>query len=113
MVAGGDNITHHVHLSAKEIANAELAQQLRKKGIITTLGEPFEQSTKAEITALIDRRVFRFIPFNPITYRGFCIFRSRIVNEVKNKTTDKPYEKSCLVIQGYSDNTVTSYSFAI
>ena len=33
-----------------------------------------------------------------------CIFRSRIINEIKNKITAAPYEKSRLVIQGYADD---------
>ncbi|KAF1360326.1 hypothetical protein EJ07DRAFT_41949, partial [Lizonia empirigonia] len=47
--------------------------------------------------------VFRFETYNPHKHGGNRIFKSRIVNEVKGKTTT-PYEKSRLVIQGYADD---------
>ncbi|KAF5503979.1 hypothetical protein CGCF413_v004518 [Colletotrichum fructicola] len=91
-------------LTAKEASDAELALELRKKGIITSHGHPFEQSTRKEIDSLISRGVFEFIPFDETKHRGVRIFKSRIVNEVKGKTTNSPYEKSRLVVQGYADD---------
>ena len=90
-------------MSTKEQVDAALAVKLRAEGKIDTPGAPFEESTQKEITALIDRGVFEFIPFNSHEHCGVRVFKSRIVNEVKGKTTDKPYEKSRLVIQGYGD----------
>jgi hypothetical protein len=81
-----------------------LSWKLRTTGKITTLGKPFELSTKAEIEALIARGVFRFEEYDPYLHGGIRIFKSRIVNKVKGKTTTKPYEKLRLVIQGYADN---------
>ncbi|KAH0425958.1 polyprotein [Colletotrichum camelliae] len=70
---------------------------------ITTPGDPFEEATKKEIDSLIARGVFEFTQYDEAKYAGIRIFKSRIVNEVKNKTTE-PYEKSRLVIQGYADD---------
>ncbi|KAL0929723.1 uncharacterized protein CTRU02_215366 [Colletotrichum truncatum] len=93
-----------IFLSIKEQADEELAIKLRREGVITTPGEPFEQSTKQEINSLIARGVFKFTQFNKRRHQNVRIFRSRIVNEVKGKTTE-PYEKSRLVIQGYADDS--------
>ncbi|OHW96521.1 homology to integrase [Colletotrichum incanum] len=65
--------------------------------VITTPSEPFKLSTKAKINALVGRRVFKFVTFNPAAHTG-RIFKSRIVNKVKGKNTDKPYEKLRLII---------------
>lgn len=75
-----------------------LSKKLRATGKITTPEHPFEQSTKAEIDALITRGVFGFEIYDPHHHGGIRIFKSRIVNEVNGKTTDQPYEKSRLVI---------------
>ncbi|KAK6218082.1 hypothetical protein QIS74_02513 [Colletotrichum tabaci] len=96
-----------IFMSTKEEADRALAVELRSKGIITAPGAPFEESTKKEVKALIDRGVFVFITFDPERHKGVRIFKSRIVNEVKDKTADTPYEKSRLVIQGYADDGKT------
>ncbi len=93
-----------VFLAPREEDAIILARGLRAAGTITTPGEPFEQSTKAEIDALITRGVFRFKAYNPTVHGGNRIFKSRIVNEVKGKLTSTPYEKSRLVIQGFNDD---------
>ena len=71
---------------------------MRAEGKITTPSAPFEDSTTKEIDALIDRGVFEFIEFDPREYARIYVFKSRIVNEVKAKNTDAPYEKSRLVV---------------
>ena len=48
--------------------------------------------------------MFRFEEYDPHRHGGIRIFKSQIVNEVKGKTTTKPYEKSRLVVQGYADD---------
>jgi hypothetical protein len=88
-------------ITAKEEADLQLSKQLRAEGKITTAGAPFEESTRKEIDSLIARGVFRFEPGHK--YQGQRIFKSRIVNEVKGKTTEAPFEKSRLVVQGYND----------
>jgi hypothetical protein len=92
-----------VFLTNKEQADAALAVQLRAEGKITTPGAPFEKSAQAEIDSLISRGVFEFVRLNEKD-QGTRIFKSRIVNEIKGKTTDAPYEKSRLVVQGYGDD---------
>jgi hypothetical protein len=99
-----ENDVAGVFLSSKEQADALLAIQLRAEGKIKTPGMPFEESTQYEIDALIARGVFKFIQLKEQGHHAERIFRSRIVNEIKNKTTAAPYEKSRLVIQGYADN---------
>jgi hypothetical protein len=91
-------------VTQKELEDAQLAQKLRRKGKIITPGKPFELSNQAEIDGLIGRGVFRFEQFDPAKYDGIRIFKSRIVNEIKGKVTDKPYEKSRLMVQGYDDD---------
>lgn len=92
------------YITQREQDDLVLAQKLRAAGKISTPGRPFEMATKAEIDALITRGVFRFEVYDPHRHGHTRIFKSRIVNEVKGKTTDQPYEKSRLVIQGYADD---------
>jgi hypothetical protein len=92
------------HLAQREQDDLVLARTLRSTGKITTPGQPFEKSTQTEIDALIARGVFKFEVYNPKIHGGVRIFKSRIVNEVKVKTTNQPYEKSRLIIQGYNDS---------
>jgi hypothetical protein len=42
--------------------------------------------------------------YNFTRYGGIRIFKSRMVNEIKGKGTNFSYEKSRMVIQGYSDD---------
>ena len=93
-----------VFLSNKEKEDRELSLQLRNEGKITTPGQPFEASDQQEIDHLIGRGVFRFEQYDAGRHEGIHIFKSRMVNEIKGKTTEIPYEKSRLVIQGYQDN---------
>ncbi|KAK1916420.1 hypothetical protein P3342_004239 [Pyrenophora teres f. teres] len=87
----------------KEEADHELAIKLRNDGVITTPGTPFEASDDQEISDLVGRGVFEFEQYDKERHGGIRIFKSRLVREVKGKTT-KPYEKSRLVIQGYQDH---------
>ena len=88
---------------SREQADLELALELRKQGKITTPGLPFEESNRQEVDSLIGRGVFKFELFEREIHGNTRIFKSRIVNEIKGKATDTPYEKSRLVIQGYND----------
>jgi len=83
-------------LLTKEEYDYNLAVSLRKEGKITTQGALFEESDKAEITALINNDVFRFERYDPSRHNA-QIFKSRLVREVKGKES-MPYEKSRLVI---------------
>ncbi|KAK1917074.1 hypothetical protein P3342_001656 [Pyrenophora teres f. teres] len=56
-----------------------------------------------KISDLVGRGVFKFEQYNEKLHSRIRIFKSRLVREVKGKTT-KPYEKSRLVIQGYQDH---------
>jgi len=88
--------------TAKEQASLELATKLRQERVITTPGKPFEESDKFEINSLIEAGVIVIQPFDQAKHGDVRIFNSRLVREVKGKTT-KPYEKSRLVIQAYND----------
>ena len=90
--------TNDVNLTQREEDNLVLSRKLRATAKITTLGELFKLSTKAEINALITRRVFCFKEYNPQRHSGIRVFKLRIVNEIKDKTTTKLYEKSRLVV---------------
>ncbi|KAM4062459.1 DUF1421 multi-domain protein [Hirsutella rhossiliensis] len=61
--------------------------KLRSDGIITSPGDPFEESDNKEITDLVGRGVFQFERYDQM---------------IKGINT-KPYEKSRLVIQGHND----------
>jgi hypothetical protein len=87
-----------VYLTEKENRDRELSLELRQKGIITTLGEPFKASRRKEIKGLIARGVFEIIDSDSEEIRNARIFGSRTVNEIKGKETTTPYEKTRLVI---------------
>jgi polyhydroxyalkanoate synthesis regulator phasin len=89
-------------LTKKEKDDYTLATELRTKGIITTEGGPFEKSQQQEIESLMARGVFEIVRYDPTKHKG-RIFNTRVVNEVKGKTTEAPYEKSRMVVQGYND----------
>ncbi len=90
------------YITIKEQADYELSLKLRQQGIITTSGEPFEQSNRKEINTLVARRVFAFEQYDKQKHVG-RIFKSRIVREVKEKQTSTPYKKLRLIIQVYND----------
>jgi hypothetical protein len=91
-------------VTQKELENAQLAEKLRREGKIITSSKPFELFDQTEINGLIGRGIFRFEQYNPTKHGGIRIFKSRIMNEIKGKGTNKPYEKSRLVIQGYNND---------
>jgi hypothetical protein len=87
-----------VYLTKKENRDRELSLNLREKGIITTLGEPFKASRKREIKGLITRGVFKIVDSEKNKIGNARIFGSRTVNKIKGKETTTPYEKTRLVI---------------
>ncbi|KAF1934523.1 hypothetical protein EJ02DRAFT_203408, partial [Clathrospora elynae] len=93
----------NTYMTRKEENDLELAIKLRNDRVITTPGAPFEASDDQEISDLVGRGVFKFELYDEEAHGGIRIFKSRLVREVKGKTT-KPYEKSRLVIQGYQDH---------
>ena len=102
-IESGDELSM-AFMTAKEKADFELAKQLRKEGRIITPGAPFQASDKQEIDGLIARGVFKFEKYDPAKFDGVRIFKSRMVNKIKGKATNTPFEKSRLVIQGYNDD---------
>ena len=92
------------YLSSKEHAALELSTKLRAEGKIKADGAPFELSDQTEIEALISQDTFRFEKYDPDKHGSQRVFKSRLVREVKGQTTNTPYEKSRLVIQGHNDN---------
>lgn len=99
----GQDFPDTAFLATKELLDRELSIKLRAEGVITTPGAPFEESRRQETKSLQDNGVFRFVPYDPETMGGIRLFNSRLVDEIKGKTTAKPYEKSRMVIQGYND----------
>jgi hypothetical protein len=91
-------------MTQKEMDDDALAKKLRRNSKITTPGKPFKESQRIEIEALIDNGIFRIKPYDSIKHGKFRIFKSRIVNEIKGKATNSFYEKSRIIIQGYSDD---------
>ncbi|KAI1007486.1 hypothetical protein K3495_g734 [Podosphaera aphanis] len=82
----------------------ELALTLRKEGKIATPGEPFQQADDKETEGLLATGVFKFEDFDVNKHGDHRIFNARMVREIKGKASSSPYEKSRLVIQGYSDS---------
>ncbi|KLU86938.1 hypothetical protein MAPG_05945, partial [Magnaporthiopsis poae ATCC 64411] len=91
------------YLTNKEKSDYELAQMLRADGKITTPGAPFEESDKTEIDNLIAQGTIQIIKWDTRAHQHLRLWNTRLVREVKGKTTTKPYEKSRLVVQGYGD----------
>jgi hypothetical protein len=54
-------------------------------------------SRQAEILGLLEKGVFETISIDDIP-KGIHIFNARFVDEVKNKGTDKAFEKSRLIV---------------
>lgn len=96
-----------LYLTQKEIDNYELSLKLRRDGVITTPGDPFEESDSKEITELIANGVLKFELYDPNVHGDIHIFKSRVVREVKGKN-EKPYEKSRLVVAGCNDRDKTN-----
>jgi hypothetical protein len=87
----------NVYITKKKEANYKLAIKLRNNRVITTLGALFKASDEQEISKLVGCRVFKFKLYNKELHGRICIFKLRLVREVKGKTT-KLYKKFCLVI---------------
>ena len=85
-------------MTAKEKADFKLAKQLWKEGRIIILRAPFQVSNKQEINSLITKKVFKFKKYNPIKFNRVCIFKLRIVNEIKGKAINALFKKLKLVI---------------
>ena len=61
----------------------------------------YEDSRHKEVVGLLEKGVFEVAHDVPDNAR---IFKARFVDEVKNKDTNKAYEKSRLVVQAYNDD---------
>jgi hypothetical protein len=85
-------------ITNKEEADKKLSLKLYKEGLITTFNILFKASQKQKIDGLISRGVFKFKLYNPVKYRNQHIFNLRIINKVKDKTTNALYKKFRLVI---------------
>ena len=51
-------------LTEKEARDRQLSVELRAKGIINTPGEPFVLSRKKEINGLLEKGVFKLVPYD-------------------------------------------------
>lgn len=95
--------TATTYISDKERNAWQLALALRAEGKITTPGAPFDEAIQMEIEGLVARGTIVVGRFKPHQHMGFRLWKTRMVLEVKGKTTDHPYEKARLVVQGYND----------
>ncbi len=62
------------------------------------------ESDKAEFEGFINIDILRPVFYNEIEHAGTCIFKFRIICEIKDLYTDKLCKKLRLVVQGYGDN---------
>ena len=90
--------TADIFISHRERADYDLALKLRQDGVITTPGDPFEQLNLTEIESLLANGMLQPLQYDSNKHTGVRLFKSRLVREIKGKTTNKPYEKSRLVI---------------
>ncbi len=67
------------------------------------LMDGFQASRQKEISGLMEKGVFNFVKRGEVP-EGTRIFGSRFVDDIKNKGTDKAFEKSRLVIQAFNDH---------
>jgi hypothetical protein len=74
---------------------------------IGALDTQFAHSRQKEVNGLIEKGVFQLVHRTDIP-QGIRIFNSRFVDEIKNKGTDKAFEKSRLVVQAYNDEEKTA-----
>jgi hypothetical protein len=88
---------HDIFLTRKEESDLELAYTIQVSEKIIASRELFEELIQTEIDSLITRDIFEFVYFDPNIYRS-RLFGSRIVNKIKDKTTNSLYEKTRLVI---------------
>lgn len=47
--------------------------------------------------------MLQLLQYNSNKHAGICLFKSRLICEIKEKITDKLYKKSRLVIQDYNN----------
>lgn len=90
-------------MSHRERTDYELTLKLLYKGVITIPVDPFKQSDQIEIESLLANSMLLPLQYNFNKHVEACLFKSRLVCKIKEKTTDKPYKKSRLVIQDYND----------
>ena len=77
------------------LPDADVTVFLQEDSVFTT-------SRQQEVVGLVEKGVFEVIDYADIP-EGARIFKSRFVDEIKNKGTDKAFEKSRLVVQAYND----------
>jgi hypothetical protein len=80
-----------------------LIQEDFKTGTSEYISLPFAEPRRKEINGLLEKGVFEIINMSDIP-KDVRIFNSRFVDEIKNKGTDKAFEKSRLVVQSYNDH---------
>ena len=97
------NKTADIFISHRERNDYELALKLRHDRIITTFGDPFKQSDLTEIESLLANGVLQPLQYDSNKHAGVSLFKYRLLREIKGKATDKPYEKSRLVLQSNND----------
>ena len=92
------DVESEAFLTEKETRDRQLSIELRAKGIINTPSELFTLSYKKEINGLLEKGVFKLVPYDSQEIGSQRVFSSRLVDEVKGIGTNTLYEKSRLVI---------------
>jgi hypothetical protein len=68
------------------------------------IGEPdYVESRRKELNGLLDKGVFKIVG-SDVVPEGTRVFGSRFVDEIKNKGTEKAFEKSRLVVKAFNDH---------
>jgi hypothetical protein len=66
----------------------------------------FVESRQKELQRLLEKGVFQIVNLEDVP-RDSRIFKTRFVDKIKFASTTRAYDKSCLVVQGYSDTDKT------
>lgn len=98
-----DTLYHVIWVTRKEESDLALAYRLRAEGKITAPGAPFEESTRIELDSLLAAGVLQFCHERDFEGKVVVRFKTRMVNEIKDKSSDRPREKTRMVARGFGD----------
>ena len=85
------DVESEAFLTEKETRDRQLSIELRARGIINTPSEPFTLSRKKEINELLEKGVFKLVPYDSQEIGSQRVFGSRLVDEVKGTGTNTLY----------------------
>lgn len=95
-------VLNMIFMSIKEISDLRLSKTFRIDGIITTTGAPFEPSVCTELDTLDAVGIYELTKLGKF-HQHVRLLNTRLVNEVKCKSSTLSYKNLRLIVQGYND----------